>query len=129
MAAIRKRFLLSVLLAAVTAFFIVLFSPVLVSKGVQTWLWWKTRGTHVTIKVDAIEAPYLRPITLRGVRLQTSSDAAVQIDVAATQVVFGLNVKGIFFRTRGRTLRNMQIEGLHVVVRHNRSGAPFSETG
>ena len=78
MAAIRKRLVISILLAAVTALLIVLSSPVLVSNGVKFWLWWKTRGTHITVTVDKIEAPYLHPIVLRGVRLQTSSDAAVQ---------------------------------------------------
>ena len=38
-------------------------------------------------------------------------------------------MKGILLRTRGRTLRSLRVQGLYVVVHHNRNGAPFSETG
>ena len=76
---VRKRLGLGVLLAAFCALLILLFTPLLVSKGVRLWCWWKTRGTDATIRIDSVDAPFLRPIILRGVRIQSGPNAAVDI--------------------------------------------------
>ncbi len=115
----------SLLLAATLA---VVCSPFLIAKGVQSWCWWKTRGTNFTIRFDKIEAPFLQPIILRGVRLQTTPTSAVRIDVTAARVTFGLNVRSILWRTRGRTLRSLLVQGLHVEVQRKKTGEPISVT-
>ena len=65
----RTRFLIVVGAALLTAVLIILFSPVLLSSGIKTWLWWKTRGTNVKVTIEGIESPFLRPIVLRGLRV------------------------------------------------------------
>src|SRR4051812_17007483 len=125
----RNRLWISGVVALVTAVVLVVFAPFLISKGIRTWLWWKTHGTNVTVKVDAIEAPFLHPIMLRGVRVQTSPAAAVQVNASAARVVFGLNLKSILLRTRGRTLTNLSVHGVHVEVRRSKTGTEFSEDG
>ncbi|HJT81949.1 MAG TPA: hypothetical protein VJ719_12185, partial [Chthoniobacterales bacterium] len=126
---IKNRIFVAVVLMLVCAGLVIAFSPLLVARGVQTWFWWKTRGTNVTVKIDQIEAPFLRPIVLRGVRLKTGPASAVRIDVTAARVVFGLNLKSVLWRTRGRTLRSLLVQGLHLEVQRKKTGAPMSVAG
>src|SRR3954470_18449985 len=123
----RKRLLISAAALLLAGVLIILFSPVLLSSGIKSWLWWKTRGTDVTITVDSIATPFLRPIVLRGVRLRTGSDAKARIDAGASRVVVGLNLQAILLRTRGRALRALQTEGVRIELHRNRAGKPFSE--
>src|SRR5690242_18497492 len=97
----RTRLRIAVVALALAVLLVILFAPVLVSKGVQIWLWWKTRGTDVTLTTESIEAPFLHPIVMRGIRIKTQPAAPVQINVSASRAVFGLNLKSILLRTRG----------------------------
>src|SRR6185295_7119319 len=124
----RKRLGIFVLVLGACSVLLILFSPFLISKWIRLWFWWQTRGTGVTCNIEAIESPFLRPIVLRGVHMQTAPDAAVRIDASAAEVTFALNVKGILFRTRGRTLRTLMIQGLRAQTHRNKAGPPFSET-
>jgi hypothetical protein len=121
----RKRLIIGLLGVVLAVFLTIIFAPALVSRGVQLWLWWKTRGSNITVKIDAVEAPFLHPIVLRGVRIQTSPAAEVRIDATAARVVFALNLKGILLRTRGRTLRSLVIQDLRAQVHRNKSGTAF----
>ena len=123
----QKRLGILVLVLGACAVLLLLFSPFLISNGIRLWFWWQTRGTGVTCKIDSIESPFLRPIVLRGIHIQTTSDAAVRIDASATQVAFALNLKGIVFRTRGRTLRTLVITGFHAQLQRNKAEPPVSE--
>jgi hypothetical protein len=108
---------------------VILFAPVLVSKGVQLWLWWKTRGTGITVTTESIEAPFLHPIVMQGVKIKSDTAAPVQIKVSASRVVFGLNLKSILLRTRGPTLKSLTVETLHAEARRTKAGAALSENG
>lgn len=124
---LRNRFFIAAVLVLIGIGLVIAFAPLLVANGVRTWFWWKTRGTNVGVTIDHIEAPFLRPLVLRGVRVRTAPASAVGIDITAARVVFGLNLKSILWRTRGRTLRSLLVQGLHVEVRRKKTGAPLSE--
>lgn len=123
----RKRFLFILSAAVVAAVLALLFSSVLISAWVRSWVWWKTRGTNVTVTFEAIETPFLHPIVLRGVRLRTDPKAKARIDATASRVIVGLNLKGILLRTRDRTLRDLQMQGVRVEIHRNKTGTPLSE--
>lgn len=89
------------------------------------WIWWKARQQNLTVKVDKIDAPFLRPVTLRGVRVKSSADSAFRVELVAAQATLSLNFKTILFRARGRALRNLSITGLRAEIHHNFSGTPF----
>src|SRR5262249_21974693 len=109
----KNRLILALLIAILSVLLRIVFAPVLGSRGVQVWLWWKSRDSNVTIKIDSIEAPFLQPIVLRGIRVQSKPDAEFRIDATTPRVVFALNLKGILLRTRGKALRSLLIEKLH----------------
>jgi hypothetical protein len=125
----KNRLIFGLLLAILLVLLVIVFSPVLLTRGVRLWVWWKSRGSNVTITFESVEAPFLRPIVLRGVRVQTKPEAEFRIDATAPRMVVALNLKGILLRTRGRALRNLQIEKLQVEIHRSKSGKPFSETG
>jgi hypothetical protein len=127
MAAPRKRRSLVVFVIVLCLALITASAPLMVSKGIRWWLWWKTRGTNVTVTIDAIVTPFLRPILLRGVRVRTAPGAAARVDVSAARVVLGLNLRSVLFRTRGRAVRSLEVQGLHAEIRRNRAGVAFPE--
>lgn len=124
----KRRFVIALLFVVLAVALVFAFAPALVSGGVQLWLWWNARSEKLALKVDKIEAPFLHPIVLRGIHLKSANDAAVRVEATATQAVVSLNLKSILFRTRGRALRALSIEGLHVEIHRNYSGRPFLDS-
>jgi len=104
------------------------FAPVLISTWVRSWIWWKTHGTNLTVKIESIEASLLHPIVLRNVRLQTGPTAKTRIDATANRVIIGLNLKAILVRTRGRALRDLQMQTMRIEMNRNKTGTPLSES-
>ena len=125
----RTRLRIAVVAVVVAVLLVILFAPVLVAKGVQLWFWWETHRTDVTVMTESIDAPFLQPIVIRGMRIKSQPAATVQIDVSATRVVVGLNLRSILLRTRGPTLRSLAVETLHVEARRAHPGAALSEPG
>ena len=125
-----KRRLLSVLLAIVlTGSIGFIFTPFLVSGGVRLWLWWKARTEKLSINIDSIEAPFFRPVTIRGLRIHSADNAAVGFNATAARVAFALNLRSILLRTRGRTLHHVAISDLHVEVHRKYGGKAMRESG
>ena len=124
----RNRLLVATVIIPVVAILLVALAPMLVSRGVLLWIWWNTRHSQLTVQIESIDAPLLGPVSLNGVRLQTASTAAARVNVGATRVVFGLNLRSMLLRTRGRTLRHLSVAGLHAELFRNRAGAVFSES-
>ena len=73
---------LFVLLAVLIAIW---FTPFAVSNGIRLWVWWKGRQEGLIVKIDKIDAPLLRPVTLRGLKVTSTSGNAFRIELTATQ--------------------------------------------
>src|ERR1700730_192178 len=125
----QRRFLFVLLAVVLVTLLLIVFSPALVAKGLRVWLWWNARAEKLTLKVDNIDAPFLRPIVLRGIHLKSADDAAVRIEANATQAVVSLNLKSILLRSRGRALENLSVEGLRAEIHRQKSGRPISDSG
>jgi hypothetical protein len=93
------------------------FTPFAVSHGVRWWIWWRARQEGFSVNVDKVEAPFLRPIVIRQLRLQNAHDGALRIDLTVTDAMFDLNFKHILLHTRGRAIRNLSIRALHGELR------------
>jgi hypothetical protein len=100
-------------------------SPFLAGDVARLWVWWKARQENLTVKIDKIDAPFLRPITFRGLHITSSPDAMFRVDLNASQVSVDLNFKRILLRTRGRTIRNISAVDLRAEIHQNANGAPF----
>jgi hypothetical protein len=128
----RKRpSIVVVLVAGILLFVFAVFSvPLLVSSGLRLWIWWKARQEHLSVKLDKIEAPLLRPVVIRGLRLEGAHEAGFRVEAQAGRISAGLNLKAIALRTGERAIRNISVDGLRMEI-HRRTSAepPLSESG
>ena len=111
MAALRKRLLRYLMVAILVIVLVLVSAPLLTAAGIRGWIWWATRGQKLSCKIEGIDAPVFRPVTLRGVRL--TGNAEVRIDVTAPRVTIGLNL-GSIFRMRGHAIHSLVAENLRV---------------
>ena len=66
---LKTRFLLGALLIVLAALLAMWFSPTAVSNGVRWWAWWKASQEGLVVTIDKIDAPFLRPVVIRGFRV------------------------------------------------------------
>ncbi len=126
----RNRLLLAALLSVLALLFAVWFTPSAVSNGLRLWIWWIARQQSLTIKVDKIDAPFLRPVVLQGFHLLSERDAPVRIEMSAVRATVGLNLKAIVIHMSGRAIRSISTEGLRLEIhRSNRAGGSLTESG
>ncbi|MDQ2825228.1 MAG: hypothetical protein M3R29_07255 [Verrucomicrobiota bacterium] len=124
----KNRLLLGSLIVLIAGLLGIVFSPVIVADGVRLWIWWKARQQKLTVKIDKIEAPFLRPILLRGLRITSSSDAAFRVELSAAQATASLNLKSILLGMSGRTVQHLSVTSLRLEIHSSESGTPFPES-
>lgn len=125
----RKRFLLFSLALILTGLLALLFAPFIVSNGLSAWIRWKAGQQKLTVKIDKVDAPFLRPVVLRGFHLASEPGAACRIDVTAARATIDLNLKAVLMGLRGRAVRGLAVEGIRAEIHRNRAGATISEKG
>src|SRR5207237_10706164 len=86
--------------------------PSAVSHGVRWWISWRERQEGFIVDIDKIDAPFLRPIAIRQLRLRNARDDTIRIDFTITDATFDLNFKHILLHRRGRAIANLSIREL-----------------
>jgi hypothetical protein len=124
---VKKRLLRITLLVVLAGLAAILFAPLSIGSTLRLWIWWNARQQKLTVKIDKIDTPFLRPVVLHGLRITSLSDAAVRVDVRIDQATVALNLKAILLRTRERALRNFSANKLRAEIHRNSSGTPFPE--
>ena len=71
------------------------------------------------MKIDKIDAPFLRPVVIRQLRLTNAHDDALRVDLTLADAMFDLNFKHILLHWRGRAIRNLSIRELHGELRRS----------
>ena len=127
---LKTRFLLAALLIVLAALLAMWFSPSAVSNGVRWWAWWKASQEGLVVTIDKIDAPFLRPVVIRGFRVASLPGNAFRIDLTVTQATLDLNFKRILLHTRGHAIRTLSIQGLRGELRHsNPPGHAITQRG
>ena len=116
---LRNRWFLVTLLLLVLALWAIISAPLAISNGVRLWVWWIARQEGLIASIDKIDAPFLRPVSIRQFHLKSSRDDMLRVDVTATDVSVGLNFKHLLLHRRGRIISSLSIRELHVLVRHS----------
>jgi hypothetical protein len=117
---LKSRFLLVSLFLLLAVLLTVWFMPFAVSHGVRWWIWWRARQEGFTVNIDQIDAPFLRPVVVRQLRLRNAHDDALRVDLTVTDTRFDLNLKHILLHRRGRAIRNLSIRQLHGELRRSK---------
>src|SRR3954468_9691620 len=118
----------ALLIAALVA---LCFVPFIVASGLRIWAQRAAQREGLQVEFGEIEAPFLRPVVMRNVRVQSGPKMPFQIEGTAARVELGLNLAG-FFNGSKRPLRNLEIDGLNFVMRRKPGepapshGAPWS---
>jgi hypothetical protein len=126
---VRKRLLfiaLTILVAAVVA---LLITPFAIARGLRLWLLWNARQENIVVKIDRIDAPLFRPVSLHGIHITSAPANPVALTVDASQAVLSLNLKAIVVRRRERIIRSLTIDTLQVETRYTDGGQLLSQSG
>jgi hypothetical protein len=109
---IQKRFLLVGVFVLLAALLAIWLTPFAVSHGIRLWLTWRARQEGFIVNIDKVNAPFLRPVVIRNLRLKNARDDVLRVDLAVTDATFDLNLKHILLHRRGRAIRNLSIREL-----------------
>src|ERR1051325_6246688 len=96
----------------------VCFAPLIVGGGLRMWAQRAAHREGLRLELGEIEAPFLRPVIVRNLRLRSEPGQPFQIDCAAPRVELGLNLPGIFSGSK-RPLRDLQVDGLNLMIRRD----------
>jgi len=111
---IKGRLFRVSLLAMLLALLTVVLAPFTVSHCVRLWVWWAARQEGLTVSIDKIDTPFLRPVLIRQIHLKPKREDALRLDLTATDVSVGLNFKHILLHMDGRIIHGLSIRELHV---------------
>jgi hypothetical protein len=126
----KNRLFFAALLILTAVLIAIWFAPLIVSNGVRFWVWWKARQEGLVVDLDQIDAPFLRPVVIRGCRLRSGPNNAFQFEFTVKQASLGLNFKHILLGTRGRAVRDFSIQELRGEVhRKNPAGRTITQPG
>jgi len=115
---LKRSLILTAAGLLVAAGLVVFLAPVIVASGLRFWAERVARREGLRIEFGQIEAPFLRPVVIRNLRLRSEAPAPFQIDCAAPRLEVALNLAGILTGSR-RPLRALNIEGLTLDIRRN----------
>src|SRR3977135_2130450 len=116
---LKNRFLLVTLFLLLVLLLSVWVTPFALSHGVRWWISWRARQEGFIVDIDKIDAPLLRPVAIRQLRLRNARDDTLRIDFTITDATFDLNFKHILLHRRGRAIRNLSIRELHGELRQS----------
>jgi hypothetical protein len=109
----RKRLAFFLIFVFVAVALDALFAPLVVAQGLRFWLRWVANRQGLTAEMAQVEAPFLRPVTIRQFRLTPAAGKGQQVNLKAATVVLDLNLCGWVFG-RGTALLH-SLEADHVV--------------
>ncbi|MFL6590091.1 MAG: hypothetical protein ACJ8M4_07965 [Chthoniobacterales bacterium] len=120
----RRLLIIGLGLLGVALLFVAL-GPLMVATGLRTWSQRVARREGLTLEIEQIEAPLLRPAVAKNVHVLTSPGAPIRVDCQAARIAFDLNLYGILTGSR-RSLRALTIEGLSIDIRRQPTTADSS---
>jgi hypothetical protein len=116
---LAKRFGIFALVLALASIVLIFLSPLLVKNGLRFFLWWKGREQGLTIAYQKIDAPFLKPVVIDGLRVTTARPCMFAIDIAIPRATLALNLRSLFFHLNARILHQAWIDALRCEIRRN----------
>jgi hypothetical protein len=114
-----KRFGILALILALASTILIFLSPSLVSNGLRFFLWWKGRAQGLNISYQKIDAPFLKPVVIEGLRVTNARPCVFRIDISIPRATFTLNLRRVFFLSNARLLHQAWIDGLRCEIRRD----------
>ena len=106
----RTRLIVFVLVLLLAAALDALFAPFLVAHGVRLWLEQTAHQEGLRAEMETVEAPFLRPVTIRNLRLTADRAASREVSMEAAMVIVDLNFRGWIFARRAPFLHSISVD-------------------
>jgi len=116
---LAKRFGFLALILALAGIIMIFLSPALVSNGLRLFLWWKGRAQGLNISYQKIEAPFLKPVVIEGLRVTSAQPCVLHLDLSIPRATFTLNMRRVLFLSNARILHQAWIDGLRCEIRRD----------
>src|SRR5438309_1078107 len=101
---LKRRLLIIGLGLLGLALFAIALSPLILPTAFRTWSRRVASREGLTLEMEQIEAPLLKPVVVKNIRLSTAPGAAFRIECTATRLALDLNLYGAVSGSR-RSLR------------------------
>src|SRR5947199_2934508 len=126
----KNRIFLIILVIVIVALTAVLLARIAVSNVVFLWVWWFARQEGFVATIDSVDAPFLRPVVIRQIRLKSAREDAMRVDITVLDARVVLNLKHVLLHLSGRDIRNISVRELHAELhRENPNVQALSERG
>ena len=109
----RNRIFLVILMIGIVAVVAVLLAPIAVANGIRLWVGWFARQEGFVATIDGVDAPFLRPVVIRQIRLKSAREDAMRVDITVLDARVVLNLKHVLLHLSGRDIRNISVRELH----------------
>ena len=106
----RKRLLYFLLIALVLGGLDALCAPFVIAHGLRYWIGWAARKHHLVAEIGEVDAPFLRAVTIRDLRIRSAKGTTSEVAFHAAAVVVDLNIRGWAFSQRAHLLRSLSAE-------------------
>jgi hypothetical protein len=115
----RHRILFVVSSICLIAAIAILFAPFFVANGFRWWLKWQAHRQGLTVQIEKIDAPFLRPLSIQRLHITNADRASVRLDISVERLVVDLNLTGTITRSRGRFIHLLSAESARAEVRRD----------
>ena len=120
----RKRLVLLFLILLAVGALDALCAPFLVARGVRLWVEWAARRQGLSVTLGAVEAPFLRPVTLHQLRFTSAAQAPREVALQIETLVVDLNLRGWIFRQPKQLLASVRADQITARVRVPQKASP-----
>src|ERR1700736_159250 len=116
----RKRLLLIafVVLAALAGFAL---SPIIIASALRGWLHWQAHRQHLKIELGKIDAPFLRPVSIKRIRITNKAGVSTQIELIAEHAIVRLNLARIV-AAKADGVHGLSIQNARIEIRRDFAG-------
>jgi hypothetical protein len=114
----RRPLILTAAALLIAAALVVVLAPIIVANGVRLWAEHLAGREGLQLQLEKIEAPLLRPVVVRNLRVENGPAAPFLIKCVASRLELDLSLSGIFTGAR-RPLHALKVEGLALDIRPN----------
>jgi hypothetical protein len=124
----RKRLVVFLIVVLLAGALDALFAPTVVARGVRLWIRWAAKSQGLSAEMEDVDAPFLREVTIRNLRVAPANDASRKVSFRAASLVVDLNFRGWIFSRRARLLRSINLDHCTGSIRVRPGATPANKS-
>ncbi len=109
---LRKRLLIFLAALLVLGGLSALLSPFAVAHGLRAWLSWAARHKGMQVEIGKIDAPFLHPVTIDGLKVRPAPEKGRAVWLEAARATVDFDFRGWLFSKHARFVHAVTVEHL-----------------